>query len=115
MAVLRARSVVMSDPDFQKVFPDLVIDNNKNISRKNTDTEREKILKTYGNKISETLLPFFHYVIVLGLQSRCQLALYRSRLYMHQRGVPIARQKVRLFDCLNFVALNLARVHQGGI
>lgn len=57
------------EPAFLKASKSFQFDNNKNISRKNTDTEREKILKTYGNKISETLLPFFHYVIVLGLQS----------------------------------------------
>ncbi|MBS1778732.1 MAG: DUF4209 domain-containing protein [Bacteroidetes bacterium] len=48
----------------------LHFDGNKNISKHSEDTEeRREILEIYGNRIKETLLPFLHYVIVLGTKS----------------------------------------------
>lgn len=45
-------------------------DGNKNISAPNPETkERREILNAYGMRIQETLLPFLHYVIVLGIKS----------------------------------------------
>ncbi|AJW65038.1 hypothetical protein VO54_03611 [Elizabethkingia miricola] len=48
----------------------LHFDNNKNISKQSSDKEEQReILEIYGNRIKETLLPFLHYVIVLGIKS----------------------------------------------
>jgi hypothetical protein len=48
----------------------LHFDENKNISRYTGDTdERREILETYGDRIKETLLPFLHYIIILGIKS----------------------------------------------
>lgn len=48
----------------------IYFDNNKNISKKTTDKDETKeILQTYGLRTKETLLPFLHYIIVLGIKS----------------------------------------------
>lgn len=48
----------------------IYFDNNKNISKKSVEKdEKQEILETYGMRIKETLLPFLHYIIVLGIKS----------------------------------------------
>lgn len=48
----------------------IYFDNNKNISKKSAEKdEKQEILETYGIRIKETLLPFLHYVIILGIKS----------------------------------------------
>jgi hypothetical protein len=57
------------EPSFLKGVSAFHFDNNKNISKKNDNDENEIILKTYGDRIDGTLLPFLHYVLILGLKS----------------------------------------------
>lgn len=48
----------------------IYFDNNKNISKKSADiSDKQEVLKTYGLRMKETLLPFLHYIIVLGIKS----------------------------------------------
>lgn len=45
-------------------------DGNKNISSPNQeDNEKYELLKAYGMRVNETLLPFLHYVLILGIKS----------------------------------------------
>lgn len=48
----------------------IYFDNNKNITRKSAEQDEAKeVLHTYGIRMKETLIPFLHYVIVLGIKS----------------------------------------------
>jgi len=48
----------------------LQFDRNKNIKQKAAgENNRENILEAYGMRMTETLLPFLHYVIVFGIKS----------------------------------------------
>jgi Domain of unknown function (DUF4209) len=65
--------VLKAAKDKETGFLDFVttihFDNNKNISKQLGEThERREILEKYGNRMDETLLPFLHYVIVLGIK-----------------------------------------------
>lgn len=45
-------------------------DSNKNITTPNQESnEKYELLKAYGMRVNETLLPFLHYVIILGIKS----------------------------------------------
>jgi hypothetical protein len=58
------------EANFLDFVTTLHFDGNKNITKHSGDTEeRREILEVYGNRIKETLLPFLHYVIVLGIKS----------------------------------------------
>lgn len=48
----------------------IYFDKNKNITRKSAGKEEAKeVLHTYGLRMKETLIPFLHYVFVLGIKS----------------------------------------------
>ena len=48
----------------------IYFDNNKNVLRKSHENnEKQKVLETYGLRTKETLLPYLHYVIILGIKS----------------------------------------------
>lgn len=56
--------------DFLDFATIIQFDNNKNISTPNPAAkERRELLETYGRRMESTLLPFLHYVIVLGIKS----------------------------------------------
>ncbi|MBA3647270.1 MAG: hypothetical protein H0W62_01775 [Chitinophagales bacterium] len=66
--------VLMASKQNKNNFLDFVttiyFDNNKNITRKSAEKdETQEILNTYELRMKETLIPFLHYVIVLGIKS----------------------------------------------
>jgi hypothetical protein len=66
--------VLIAAKDKKNHFLDFVttiyFDNNKNSSKKSSETdEKQEVLETYGLRLKETLLPFLHYLIILGIKS----------------------------------------------
>lgn len=66
--------VLKASKDNKNHFLDFVttiyFDNNKNISKKSIDKDgKQQILQTYELRLKGTLLPFLHYIIILGIKS----------------------------------------------
>jgi hypothetical protein len=58
------------EPSFLDGVTTVYFDSNKNITTPNQeDNEKYELLKTYGMRVNETLLPFLHYILIQGIKS----------------------------------------------